>query len=79
MPERNAKPAENLMLEDAFEGRKLLSRSRHLELLVFELLTLLERHNILDEDAMSSEEFEKIRVLYKALVHGRRPDGSRYS
>ncbi len=64
----------NLMLDEALKGSRMLSRGRHLELLVFELLACLEK----DAIEMESKQYEACRVLYKALVHGRRPDGSKY-
>jgi len=63
-------------LDEAFEGSRLLSRQRHLELLTFELLGLIEM--FAPQEVFDSEAYENVRVLYKALAHGRRPDGSSY-
>jgi len=72
MPERNAKPA--------YDRSKAMSRQRHLELLVFELLSFIEHElgTLTNGSALESSRFEEVRVLYKSLAHDRRPDGSRY-
>ena len=76
MPESKTKPA--VFLEDVQDKGRVLSRQRHLELLVFEILTMMESEGIIDEDALQSDNYESVRVLYKALAHGRRPNGSTY-
>ena len=75
---RKPERSEANWLEDALSGNRLLSRQRHLELLVFELLMLLEKELPNFEDWGQEETYETIRVLYKALAHGRRPDGTSY-
>ncbi len=57
---------------------KTVRRSQHLELLVFELFCLVEK--MCDEEMMTDEhsQYWRCRALYKALAHGRRPDGSKY-
>ncbi len=62
---------------------KPLTRHRHLELLVFEMLMLLEKTwataNELDEETLvSSHEYQVVRELYKTLAHGRGMDGRKY-
>ncbi len=60
-----------------FDPTKTLRRERHLELLVFELLACLEE--LWDEEALqSTDAYKNCRILYKALAHGRRIDGTRY-
>ncbi len=55
---------------------KTLLREQHLELLVFELLTFVML--FASEDAFESGTYGRVRELYKALAHGRRPDGTKY-
>ena len=69
-------PAPAVFLEDVYDSSKVLTRGRHLELLTFELLRVVETS--LSADALESADYEACRTLYKALAHGRRPDGSSY-
>jgi len=63
-------------LSELYNSEKTLSRSRHLELLVFSLVAIVESQC---SDAQGdTDEYDEMRRLYKALAHKRRPDGSRY-
>ncbi len=71
------------VVHESATTEKTMSRGAHLELLVFELLMLIEHivSNFNQLDAMSiyeSDAYAEVRVLYKALAHNRRPDGTRY-
>ena len=81
MPEAKPKSAEKPPVKwssDLYDGTKVLSRQRHLELLVFVVIDYLMDH--MSEDDMQAEPgpYSKIRELMKPLVHERRPDGSSY-
>ncbi len=70
-------PSELYWSDEVHATTKSLRRGRHLELLVFELLACMEE--LWDSQALhGTESYEKARLLYKALAHNRRPDGSRY-
>ena len=56
---------------------KTLRRETHLELLVFELYCFVMANA--PEDAFEDDDqYDRVVELYKALAHGRRPDGSKY-
>jgi len=65
------------MLNELYDTTKTLRRERHLELLVFELLGCVEE--VWDSEALhATASYERARLLYKALAHNSRPDGSKY-
>ena len=59
---------------------KTLRRTRHLEILVFELceLVFLLCGDEVVADSDIGDTAVAVRGLQKALAHGRRPDGSKY-
>jgi len=71
--ERLGKP---FYLSDLSSGR-VLSRQRHLELLVFEVIALLDA-DYFTAETMESSTYESMRMLLKSLVRERRPDGTSY-
>ena len=66
---------------DLYDHGKLLSRERHLELLVFEMWVFIEHYvgHLTEGESLEDEERNgMIKELYKSLAHNRRPDGSKY-
>ena len=76
MEDRESDDSEDIFLSEVLKGNCPLSRQCHTELLLFELLALVEMSVL--QDVLESPRYEAIRVLYKSLHLGRRPDGSSY-
>ena len=55
---------------------KLVSRSRHIEYLLFSLCDLVLA--AAGEELFDLDEYDAMRHYYKSLSHNRRPDGSKY-